>query len=249
MELKNNEAVALIEKIQDMTRQSDKIELTEIDGHKYYDAHQHQLYRVKDFAPDQISVRTLSGLAQVIKSEKATYKPKLFIIVENQLNVAAVTQLLEDLERDIPYKAQASPPEIRFGTYMPVEDFIIMLHSKFVQGGDVDYLTELLMSISSTEGIKLQDDGITQNVQAQKGVALKKNVDTKPIVKLRPFRTFAEVEQPESEFLFRVRANENSIEAVLFEADGGAWKNAAMNNVKEYLEKALEDTTDVIVIA
>jgi hypothetical protein len=41
-------------------------------------------------------------------------------------------------------------------------------------------------------------------------------------------------------------------ECALFEADGGAWKLAAMRNIKEYLEKALApeiDTGKVIVIA
>ncbi len=249
MELKNNEAVALIDKIQEMTRRGDEVKLTDIDGSTYYDAKQHQLSRIKDFSPAPVIVRTLSGLAQIINGERENYSTPLFVIVNDHLNVSAVTTLLDDLDRDTPYEARADLPAIHFGTYMPVEDFIIMLHSKFVQGGDVEYLTGLLVSVSSTEGVTLKDDGVTQCVQAQKGVALKERVETKPIVCLRPFRTFVEVEQPESEFLFRIRETRGVIEAALFEADGGAWKNVAMNHIMAYLERALEKTDHVAVIA
>ena len=37
--------------------------------------------------------------------------------------------------------------------------------------------------------------------------------------------------------------------AALFEADGGAWKKAAMENIKEYLAEALKGIDSVTVIA
>lgn len=52
------------------------------------------------------------------------------------------------------------------------------------------------------------------------------------------YRTFLEVEQPESQFLLRL--NEKG-EVGLFEADGGMWKLAAKKNVSTYLENALAD--------
>ncbi|MEB9782308.1 hypothetical protein P4K16_30685, partial [Bacillus cereus] len=55
-------------------------------------------------------------------------------------------------------------------------------------------------------------------------------------VQLSPYRTFVEVEQPESKFVFRMR---EGARCGLFEADGGAWKLEAMNNIKEYLKEAL----------
>jgi len=69
----------------------------------------------------------------------------------------------------------------------------------------------------------------------------------KAIVKLSPFRTFREIEQPESEFLLRIRldANENPTVA-LFEADGSAWSIKAMENIVEYVKKLV---TGIEVIA
>ena len=55
---------------------------------------------------------------------------------------------------------------------------------------------------------------------------------------LRPFRTFQEVEQPESEFLLRLDEDGN---IGLFEADGGMWKLTARQTVKAFLEKKLAE--------
>lgn len=65
---------------------------------------------------------------------------------------------------------------------------------------------------------------------------------------LQPFRTFLEVEQPASQFIFRMRGD-RSIECALFEADGGAWKREAMRNVKEYLTDKLAGVPDIIIIS
>lgn len=92
------------------------------------------------------------------------------------------------------------------------------------------------------------DNGVTQKVEAKTGIALNSVVEIKPRVTLRPFRTFIEVEQPESEFLLRVN---QSGEIGLFEADGGVWKLEATRNVAAYFEDKLKDLVDagtVVVI-
>lgn len=72
------------------------------------------------------------------------------------------------------------------------------------------------------------------------------NVPIKPIVKLKPYRTFFEVEQPESEFLLRIG---DGGQVGLFEADGGMWKMTARYTIKSYLQEALkEEINDGIVI-
>lgn len=59
-----------------------------------------------------------------------------------------------------------------------------------------------------------------------------------PNTKATAKRTFQEVEQPESEFVFRVY-DDRSIS--LTAADGGMWKLAARNAVYHYLGTALWD--------
>ena len=60
-------------------------------------------------------------------------------------------------------------------------------------------------------------------------------------VRLRPYRTFAEIEQPESEYVFRIMDDGQGPSFKLVEADGGLWKSAAMMKIKEYFNLALTD--------
>ena len=39
------------------------------------------------------------------------------------------------------------------------------------------------------------------------------------------------------------------VECAVFEADGGAWKNAAMDSIKQYLKEALKDLPQYTVIS
>lgn len=55
------------------------------------------------------------------------------------------------------------------------------------------------------------------------------------------YRTFLEVEQPASDFVFRVGESRGEPTFKLTEADGGRWKLDAMANIKMYLEAALEN--------
>ena len=74
----------------------------------------------------------------------------------------------------------------------------------------------------------------------QKGVAFKDSVETKERVTLKPYRTFRELDQPASEFIFRVKAGGGF---ALFEADGGAWKIDAINAIAAWLSNRLKTST------
>ncbi len=91
------------------------------------------------------------------------------------------------------------------------------------------------------------DDGITQQVTAKTGLALVEDVPVPNPVMLAPFRTFMEVEQPESKFVFRMKRGDDGPECALFEADGGAWKLEAMKRIKAYLQAELDGTGIAII--
>ncbi|MFR8170769.1 MAG: hypothetical protein ACLU9Q_08100 [Marvinbryantia sp.] len=64
-------------------------------------------------------------------------------------------------------------------------------------------------------------------------------------VSLIPYRTFLEVPQPASDFVFRISEGRGGAPAFkLVAADGGLWKSQAVDNVKNYLVKALADVPD-----
>ena len=103
---------------------------------------------------------------------------------------------------------------------------------------DDEQILDLLRRMTNENSVSSTDNGVTQTVDARQGVALSAKVEVKPRVLLRPFRTFLEVEQPESEFLLRVDAEKG---IGLFEADGGIWKLEAKRNIAEYFAKAMGD--------
>lgn len=64
-------------------------------------------------------------------------------------------------------------------------------------------------------------------------------------VSLIPYRTFLEVPQPASDFVFRISEGRGGAPAFkLVAADGGLWKSQAVDNVKNYLVKALANVPD-----
>lgn len=92
------------------------------------------------------------------------------------------------------------------------------------------------------------DDGISQKATVKTGIASKGDAIVPNPVKLQPYRTFHEVEQPMSEFIFRMKSDDG-VRCALFEADGGAWENVAMKKIKEYLEVELADYSDFTIIS
>ena len=56
--------------------------------------------------------------------------------------------------------------------------------------------------------------------------------------------------QPESQFVFRMKEDKyDGVQCALFEADGGAWKLKAMENIKEYFDRELDGLKQFTVIA
>lgn len=105
-------------------------------------------------------------------------------------------------------------------------------------GEGVDYLLDLLSRINKENGVTTRDNSVSQEVEARQGISLKALVQVKPRISMRPYRTFLEVEQPESEFILRLDEDGN---VGLFEADGGMWKMQAKASIVAYFEEKLAD--------
>lgn len=200
--------------------------------------------------PDTLSLHSLEALVKMVQTEAANAGKPLYITIPNHLTVRCFGQPDADARyfRQVYYEAKATDvPGFQDG-FREFEKAIIELRSRFSSGEGVDYLLDLLSRISMESNVTTNDNGISQTVEARQGVALKANVQVKPRVALRPFRTFQEVEQPESEFLVRLDGEGN---LGLFEADGGMWKLTARQTIKTYLEAELDDlvTSGAVYIA
>lgn len=196
-----------------------------------------------------LTFHTLDGLIYALKAEHNYFNGPLLIDVNDEESVTVYSAIQNsDRQREIPYRVSAELVDIPFSRKIDYETMMITLKSKFVDTPELRDLVQLLGTITEENNAMLSDDGFTQTVVVRKGIALKDNKAVNPIVRLKPFRTFCEVDQPENEFL--IRLSEGGYVA-LYEADGGAWKLQARRNVADYLKTNLAELIEsgsVIVV-
>ena len=204
----------------------------EINGQTYADA---PLTRIPPHVdrPECIRVSGLDGICKLIRTELAKIDTVVMVQAKSHNTVEVMTTYLPDFSRNILYRAEADAPGLRTG-FRGREAALIELRSLFIPNEGTAYLLDL----TDENKVSTNDNGVTQTVEARQGVALNAMVEVKPRVMLRPFRTFLEVEQPESEFLLRVDADEG---IGFFEADGGIWKLEAKRNIADYFNTNLTD--------
>ncbi len=220
----------------------------EIGGQMYSDK---PLERV-NFNPkaDKIRMSTLTSLVDYTKANIDTMNDKMIIHVVSPTTVRLYSSLDKEREREYMVDVVANLPKIEFDQFIDHESFCIGLQSKFIQDPETDVALVLKFAGTVEDGTVAQygDDGVTQKATIKTGIASKADAKVPNPVRLRPYRTFHEVEQPASDFIFRMKS-ERGISCALFEADGGAWENAAMANIKYYLEYELADVEGFTVIS
>lgn len=219
----------------------------EIDGHTYSSDALRRIDPPK-YKPEPINVTGLDSICKLVQNEAKKVGRKIFIRVAAFNKVSVFSTYDEQYERAYLYLCEADTPKVTVDRYLPYEKAVIELRSLYIPNEGTDYLLKLLGSITSESKVTSSDNGVTQAVEAKSGISLMQKVDIRPRVSLKPFRTFIEVEQPESLFLLRISGTG---EIGLYEADGGVWKLEATRNVAAYFEKELKDlikSGDVVVI-
>lgn len=225
-----------------------KPQVLEIDGETYSDKGLHRICH--NPKAQAIELTTLTSLVEYIKAGIDTMDDKMIIHISSPECVHLYSQLDLDRIREYIVEVKAQVPEFQYGRYMDHESFLIALQSKFIQNNDRDLLLRFTGTVENGTVAQYGDDGVTQKATIKTGIASKGEAVVPNPVRLRPFRTFIEVEQPESAFVFRMRQDgDDGVECAIFEADGGAWKNAAMKNIKEYLQFELGDLPQLTVIS
>lgn len=234
---------ALVEKIVEMAAPK----TFDVDGSIYSSK---ELVHVVDKKPmpQSIGVTGLDSICKLVQNEADHVGLQIFVQVKDHKNVSVFTSLDGDEDRLYLYSCTADTPGVTMGRFIPYENAVIELRSLYIPNEGTDYLLKLLASISNESKVTSSDNGVTQKVEAKSGIALNSMVEIKPRVNLQPFRTFIEVEQPESEFLLRIS---DRGEIGLFPADGGVWKLEATRNIAGYFEEKLHDLIEsgtVVVI-
>lgn len=231
-----------IEKIEELA----KPEIYDVEGHTYAVGNDGEAREIIPEAvyPDCLALNSLDALVRMVRTEGVRGDrrdaEKLYLSVKDHMTVTCFGHPQADLReaRIFYYEAQAKDvhgwgSEVK----MAFDKAAVALQTRFQEGGDRDYTLTLLSQITCGAKVTYNDIGVATTVVTQKGVSLQQNSTIRPLVKLRPYRTFQEVEQPEG--LFLIRIDERGISFT--EADGGMWKLAARKTIKAYLEEALKD--------
>ncbi|EAG1758596.1 hypothetical protein BBX37_08150 [Listeria monocytogenes] len=187
-------------------------------------------------ANNVLEINTLSGFVNYVMANLDRTDKSLIVHVKNEHNIYLKGLLEIDGSRETLAAARAIVPSFDFDYFMDMEQFNIALQSKFVKNKDRDILLQVVGNVSEDKVKSTGDDGVSQAITINQGVATKADVKVPNPVTLAPYRTFLEVDQPESQFIFRMK---DGPRGAIFEADGGAWRNQAIVNIREYLKEQL----------
>lgn len=216
----------------------------------YSDRHIERLDRHYPMA-EPVRMGTLTSLVDYIRSGTDTMAEKMLIQVESPVRVCLLSQLNGSRGRECLAIVDAVVPSFPYDKFTGCEAFCIGVQSKFLDDAGTDKAVLLKVAGTAESGSVAEygDDGVTQKVTVKQGISLKKDAIVPNPVKLRPYRTFPEVEQPASPFIFRMNDARGGVDCALFEADGGAWRNLAMEGIKAYLKEELKELGQFTVIS
>jgi|WetSurMetagenome_2_1015567.scaffolds.fasta_scaffold163316_2 hypothetical protein len=233
----DKDALDKVLELQDQAR-----EIREVNGIKFTTG---SLTPIFPYAPQVVAVESLTGLVDFMEKNKdGITSEECVAIIENQNTVKIVGTLElchnEGNVRPVYVKAirnkdiEAFP----FGRFIDHETFIIKLLTLFKYDDDLQDFIESISKIKVENSLETNDDGVASKVIRKEGIEVNAK---REVVKLRPFRTFAEVEQPQTSFIFRASLKSGEMTCALMECDGGAWINQARAAIKTWMEKELPE--------
>lgn len=188
----------------------------------------------------EIEATTLTAMVNYIKSCKAELRESMIVHVVSPRQVRLYSGLTKERKREYLFDSSAIVPKFSFDSWYDQESFIIELQADFAVTEDLEAILKVAGNVEAKTTANYGDDGMTQKTTIKQGIASKTDVIVPNPVTLTPYRTFLEVEQPASEFVFRIRDNGGAPAFKIVEAEGGLWRNEAMMNIKHYLEDSLK---------
>lgn len=194
---------------------------------------------------EPIKATTLTSLVDYIKESREELRDRMIIQVVSATKVLLYSGLLAERDRETLFEVNALLPQFEYGREYDQESFLVAMQSCFQKTDDREAVTIMASNIVNTQQGTFSDDGVSQQAIIKTGVTTKDAAFVPNPVNLIPYRTFLEVPQPASDFVFRISEGRGGAPAFkLVAADGGLWKSQAVDNVKNYLVKALADVPE-----
>lgn len=205
-------------------------------------------------APLPVECSTLQGFADLYLSGIDGVKSnEVLVQVTDPSSVDLISKNSDKFGRRRVW-VRAEYPEMegfKFNQWHKPESFIISVQQHFqrvkIENGDgsfapdLDYVLGIASKVTAENSISHDDDGFAQRVAVKQGVALKAETVLKPTVQLAPYRTFSEIDQVISQFVFRAKISEGDVLLALFDGDGGRWKLGAVAGIKGWLQPKFGD--------
>lgn len=240
--------------------------ITEIDGAKWSDRELEKIENVKTLVA--VNFHTLTALTEYLKSEVDVpncFVGHIFINVVSPSSISVYSEANEynHYKRTDIATVSAMLPAVKIGQWVDQTEFCIMMRANFIDNGlyetedkvahfdtDRDALISVASNIVSGTIAQYEDTGISQKATLKTGIQESEDKLLPEKVTLRPYRTFMEVEQPKSEFIFRAKDDKfGGVQLALYEADGGMWKLNAMSAIRNYLMEQFTDVNYITITA
>lgn len=188
-----------------------------------------------------MEARSLRALTDYIEKCSQEFRGPMVVHVESPKKVRLVSSLDGDRARETLFVSDADVSDFWFDQWYDQERFIINLQASFAPTPDLEAIQKVAGNIEAKTTANYGDDGISQKTTINSGIASKEDVIVPNPCILTPYRTFQEVEQPSSLFVFRISDNNGAPSFKLVEADNSIWKCEAVQNIKDYILRALAE--------
>ena len=208
------------------------------DGPNYIKNHYKEM---EEYSVKPLKTHTLQSVVNFVKGKEG-HSIVIHIVTPTEIQVYS---RLNEYKRDNYMSATAFTNNVEFGRYMDLESFNLMIQTNFTDTEDKAKVLAYVGNIKDEKVNTYSDDGVSQSVTVKKGVATVGEAILPNPVSLAPYRTFPEIEQPMSKFIFRMK---DGPVALLEEADGNLWKIEAIENIRKFLINELDHELENIQI-
>ena len=209
---------------------------------------------VAPVATPKLELKTLSGLVAAYEANvddfKAGKKEEYAVQVDSFEQVSLVSLRADEWGRRQVWARAVSAEKnpFPFEEYLDAEKFLILAQASFLPiEGHYTTMLKLCNSLTAETGVHVADDGFSQKITAHAGGVKHGEVTLPPRIRLRPYRTFREVDPVESDFLLRFKAKQGALPTVaLIPVDAGRWKTDTAMQVAHWLKGHLPKEATVI---
>lgn len=237
-----------IDYLVDLAEEAKEPKVVDIAGKTYCDKSLKRYDKQEKAAP--LTATSLNSLLDYINGKSDELRESMIIHVESPTSVRLISGLDKERDREELFRVTTNPNGFSFDNYYEQERFIINMQTAFQQSDETALILTVAGNVENKTVANYGDDGTSQKATISKGIAGKEDVIVPNPVTLKPYRTFLEVDQPESKFIFRIgEAGDGSPLFKLVEADGGIWKYDAVDQIKAFIKSNLKpEFSDSITI-